>query len=436
MTSPSAPVGKAVVAEVRLWGERVGAVAEDPGAQVYFEYEPRFARSGLEISPRHLPLDRQGPITFPELRRLDAFLGLPGVLADALPDRFGNAVIAQHFARLGRPHDALSPVQRLLYVGTRALGALEFRPAVELPASRAAAEALEVARLVAEARQVVAGRADVAIPEIMQLGASAGGARPKAVILWNRATHEVRSGFANPLPGDEPWIIKFDGVGELDEPDFASRPYNRIELAYNRMARAAGIATPESELLEVEGLAHFVSRRFDRTGPDHREKLHLHSLGGLEHADFNQPGGFSYEQYLRSCRLLGLPAPAMEEAFRRAVFNILAVNQDDHVKNFAFLMTRMGEWSLAPAYDLTFARGQGFTRAHQMTLAGKRDGFSRDDLLALGARADLRGDGAELIGQVAEVLGRWPEFAAAAGVPDDRVAAIAKELVQRSAASR
>ncbi len=411
------------VAAVHLWGRLVGAVAEDSTGQVIFEYDPSFARTGWEISPRHLPLRQQGPITFPELRRVDAFQGLPGVLADALPDRFGNAVIKLYFEQRGRPQDALSPVQRLLYIGRRAMGALEFEPPIEVPLGAAAEEALEVARLVEEARRVVGGRSDIAIPEIMQLAASAGGARAKAVILWNRATNEVRSGFAAPRAGDEAWVIKFDGVGELDHPDPKPQPYNRIEYAYNQMAKVAGIETSDSHLLEERRLAHFMSRRFDRNAEG---RLHLHSLGGLDHADYNAPGTYSYEQYLLVCRELRLSPAGLEEAFRRAAFNVVAVNQDDHVKNFAFLMDRRGAWRLAPAYDLTFARGRDFTRTHQLTLGNKVDDFTRADLLRLGAQLGLRRDGANVVDQVLEAVGDWPRFARAVGVPSERIEEIRK----------
>ena len=410
-----------VAAEVRLWGARVGVVAETTAGGVVFEYAPEFRAKGIEISPRHLPLQRLGPIEFPALRPLEAFQGLPGVLADALPDRFGNAVIAQYFEREGKPAAALSPVQRLLYVGRRAMGALEFEPALEVPRTERVDEALDVARLVAEARQIVEGQVDVAVPEMMQLGASAGGARPKAVILWNAMRHEVRSGVAPLRPGDEPWLLKFDGVGELEHPDPEPQPYNRIEYAYTLMAQGAGIATAEVRLLEERRLAHLMSRRFDRVGG---ERVHLHSLGGLDHADFNLPGSHSYEQYLRTVLELGLPPAAVDEAFRRTAFNIVAVNQDDHVKNISFLMDRTGVWRLAPAYDLTFAKGTGYTRRHQMTLNGKTDRFTRADLLTLGARFGLKQDGAPLLGQVADAVADWPRCAAEAKVPRERATEI------------
>ena len=426
-----------VAAEVRLWGARVGVVAEDADGTVVFEYAPAWIARGLEISPRHLPVGRKGPVSFPALRRVESFQGLPGVLADALPDRFGNAVIAQYFARMGSPTDALSPLQRLLYVGRRAMGALEFEPALDLPPTAAAAEALEVQRLVREARQVVSGKVDVALPEIMQVGASAGGARPKAVILWDPAGGGVRSGFAKPEREEEPWIIKFDGVGELDHPDPEPQPYNRIEWAYHQMARAAGVETAEVRLLQERRLAHLMSKRFDRVqiaqaAPARGTRLHLHSLGGLDHADYDAPGTYSYEQYLQVILDLGLPPAALDEGYRRAVFNVLAVNQDDHVKNFSFLMDLEGGWRLSPAYDLTYAHGSGYTRQHQLSVNGKRTTITKKDLLALGARFGLKGDGAGILAQVREAVAEWPKWAEKAGVPKERLSGVAQELKVRA----
>jgi serine/threonine-protein kinase HipA len=413
------------VAQVWLWDRFVGAVAEDTNGAVAFEYDPEFARSGLEISPIKLPLSQVGPVTFPGLSRLESFSGLPGVLADALPDRFGNALTQKYFADRGEPSRALSPVQRLLYMGKRALGALEFRPAIKLRAKRAEQEALQVAQLVAEARQVVEGRVEVAVPQIMRVGASAGGARPKAIVLWNRATKEVRSDFAQARPGDERWIIKFDGVGDLGAPDFAPRPYNRIEYAYSRMARDAGINVPETFLMEEQGLAHFMIKRFDRRGD---RRVHMHTLGGMHHVDYNQPGLFSYEQYLRTVLQLNLGYEALEEAFRRAVFNFAAVNQDDHVKNFSFLMDTSGAWSLAPSYDGTYAKGRSFTRVHQMTLADKSSEITRQDLRQLGKDMDIKHDGEHVIQQIADALATWDTYASDAGVPAADAERIGVEL--------
>lgn len=409
-----------LTAEVWLWGHRVGAVAELPDGQVLFEYDPEFRRHELEISPRKLPVSLEGPQVFPELARTEAFEGLPGVLADALPDRFGNRVIRSYFESRGRPGAAMSPVQKLLYVGSRAMGALEFRPSLR-ERHPSVEEALEIAHLVEAARSVVGGEMETTMPEIMRIGSSAGGARPKAVVLWNPGAVELRSAFATPRPGDEPWIVKFDGVGELDAPDPEPRPYNCIEFAYARMAAAAGLDMAPVHLLEERRLGHFMTRRFDRV--DGR-RLHMHTLGGMEHVDYNQPGAYSYEQFFRVVLDLELGYPALEEAFRRAAFNIVAVNQDDHVKNLSFLMDEQGRWKLAPAYDLTYARGGGFTRRHQMSFAGKFDGFALDDLLTVGELFGLRAGGRAVLEQIGSALEQWPTFAGEAGVDSSRIRAI------------
>lgn len=413
------------LAEVRLWGHTVGAVSEEDNGVVTFEYDPAFARRGLEISPVMLPLSTRGPVQFPELRRVEAFAGLPGVLADSLPDRFGNAIIRKYFSDQGRPDAAMSPVQKLLYIGRRAMGALEFEPALHRPSTTSERKALQVATLVEQARRIVEGRTDVAIPEMMRVGSSAGGARPKAIILWNRETDEVRSGLDVANKGEEHWIIKFDGVGELDAPDPRPRPYNRVEYAYSRMARKAGIDMRQTHLLKERRLAHFMIRRFDREGGD---RLHLHSLGGMHHVDFDGPGLFSYEQFLRTILALNLGHETLNEAYRRAVFNVLAVNQDDHVKNISFLMDESGGWRLAPAYDLTYAKGRGYTRVHQMTLGGKSDGITIHDLLDLGSRFGLKRDGRAIVDRILGALDRWPEYGRKAGVPDDRIDFIASEI--------
>ena len=404
-------------AEVWLWNNYVGAVAEEEDGKITFEFFPGFLKLGLEISPLRLPLSTAGPVTFPELHRLEAFEGLPGVLADSLPDRFGNAVIKKYFSDRGRPYAAMSPVQKLLYIGKRAMGALEFRPPIEAR-SRREREPLEIAELVEQARIVIEGRPEISIPEMMRIGASAGGARAKALILWNKSTGKIRSGFARPETGDEHWMIKFDGVGELGHPDSTPKPYNRIEYVYSQLAQEAGIEIPETTLLEENKNGHLLVKRFDRDGTSRK---HLHSLGGMHHVDFNEPGLFSYEQFLRTILTLNMDYPVLEEAFRRSVFNIVAVNQDDHVKNFSFLMTEDGRWSLSPAYDLTYSRGAGYTRHHQMSLNGKRDDYSKTDLLALGGKMGINRDGKDILEEVVEVMSRWPRYASDVDIPYDKI---------------
>jgi serine/threonine-protein kinase HipA len=417
MTDPRA-AAPYTVARVYLWGQEVGAVAEDRQGTVVFEYAESFRQSGLEISPIHLPLSRRGPVSFPELQRTDSFAGLPGLLADCLPDAFGNAVIRRYFEQRGTPDAAMRPVQKLLYIGNRAMGALEFRPPLEGRTSRDTDEALAIAKLVEEARRVIEGDASVAVPEMMQLGASAGGARAKALILWNRDAGRVKSAFAPRLDGDEHWLIKFDGVsagagGHELAREFRPGPYGRIEYAYSRMARAAGIEMTETFLLREREFAHFMTRRFDRDGD---ARLHMHSLGGLHHADYNIRQVLSYEDYFRTIRLLGMGQPDVDQAYRRMVFNITARNQDDHVKNVAFLMGPDGRWRLAPAFDMTFAYGGTWAMTHQMTARGKDDNFTHDDLLAVGSAFDVARDGAEIIEAVEASLELWEPEARAAGL--------------------
>jgi serine/threonine-protein kinase HipA len=419
-------------AEVRLWGRTVGGVAELDDGAIVFEYDDRFRGSALEISPVHLPLSLRGPVRFDELRRKDAFRGLPGVLADALPDAFGTRVIRAYYTAQGQVDKAFSPVQHLLYVGTRALGALSFHPAEDLPLKVAEAEALEVATLVADARRIITGEAHVAIPEIYRVGSSAGGMRPKAVVWFDPRTREIRSAFAPPGPDDVPAILKFDGVGDADverrlgEP----QPFNRVEAAYADMARAAGIDVADMHLLESEeGHAHLVVVRFDRPGP---EPLHQHTLGGLLHLDYNDPGASSYEEYLRTILRLGMPHGQVLEGFRRMVFNVLAVNQDDHVKNLSFHMDPEGTWRLTPAYDLTFAKGGGWTASHQMRVNHKRSGIARSDLVAVAETFGVRAPD-RLIDGVRAAVAAWPEWAKGRGVPDEPLRRVGEELDRRAA---
>lgn len=410
-----------VVASVYLWRHHVGAIAEDTVGNVFFEYEEAFRRTKLEISPEKLPLSLSGPISFPELVRVEAFQGLPGVFADSLPDRFGNAIITKYFESRGRARDAMSPVQRLLYVGKRAMGALEYRPAIVDGRSRRQTEALEIAHLVEQARKIVEGAPDAAVPEIMRIGSSAGGARAKAVVLWNPQDNVIRSAFASPKDGDEHWILKFDGVGELGSPNRQPAPFNRIEYVYNQMARDAGINCARIEMLKERTFAHLMIKRFDRRGSN---RLHMHSLGGMVHSDYNVPHAYSYEQFFRVIQKLQLPYETLEEAYRRAAFNILAVNQDDHVKNLSFLMSEKGIWSLSPAYDLTFAKGANYTRTHQMTFAGKVDGFSHSDLSAVADEFGIKKKGKEIIESITDALGKWPDLAKKADVPRERITEI------------
>lgn len=414
------------VAEVRLWGRTIGAVSWDADAAVAdFEYAPAFVGSGIEVAPLAMPLGL-GVFRFPELPRA-SFHGLPGLLADSLPDRFGHALIDAWLASQGRRPESFNPVERLCYIGSRGMGALEFAPATG-PRAQAGGP-VAMAALVELASQVLSQRQALrssfqdparaaALKQILRVGTSAGGARAKAIIAWHPQTQAVRSGQLPAEAGYEDWLLKFDGVwghhdGELADP----RGYGVIEYAYALMAQAAGIRMSPCRLLEENGRRHFMTRRFDRLPGGAR--LHMQSLAALAHYDYNAAGAYGYEQVFLAMRRLGLGADEVEEQYRRMVFNLLARNQDDHVKNIAFLMDRSGRWSLAPAFDLTYSYNPSgdWTAVHQMSLNGKRDQFTHADLLAGAQAAQLKRGRAEgLIEQVRAAVQRWPEWARQAGV--------------------
>lgn len=422
------------IAEVRLWGSSIGAVSVNgPGEIATFEYTAAFRQSGIEVAPLMMPLAQQ-IYRFPDLPR-ESFHGLPGMLADALPDKFGNAVIDAWLASQGRLPQDIDAVERLCYTGTRGIGALEFKP-VQGPQSRSST-VLNVDSLVALASDVLSHRENLqssfadahkehALREILRVGASAGGARAKAVIAWNPTTNEVRSGQVKAPPGFQYWLMKFDGVTNNKDRDLADpQGFGAIEYAYSLMAKAAGIQMSECRLFEEQGRRHFMTRRFDRL--DDGEKLHMQSLGALAHFDFNNPVAHSYEQALTVIRRLGLSMDAVEEQFRRMVFNVIARNQDDHVKNIAFLMDKTGKWSLSPAFDVMYAYNPSgtWTASHQMSLAGKRESFTLEDFKTVAETASMKRGRAEAIArEVTKAVSRWREFAATAGVEPKQMAMV------------
>ena len=422
-------------ASVELWGRRIGAASwDETRALGVFQYEPAFAAAGIEVSPLVMPV-REGPYLFPALGR-DAFMGLPGLLADALPDSFGNRLIDVWLAETGRSADSFSPVDRLCYVGTRGMGALEFRPATR---GRERRRAIEVPELVDLANRVLDDRARLAgrlgtdddrtaLEDILSVGTSAGGARAKAVLAWNPETGEFRSGQVDTAAGFEHWILKFDGVANNRDRELADPlGFGRIEYAYSRMAGAAGIEMARCRLHHEGGRSHFMTRRFDRDA--HGRKLHMQTLGALRHFDYNVAGAYAYEQAVETIRLLGLGMGEVEQLFRRAAFNVVARNQDDHVKNIAFLMDRAGRWRLSPAYDVAYAyKADGpWTREHQMSLAGKRSGFEPDDLLRFATASGIKRPSARrVVNEVVDAVADWPRFAADAGVPTVDIRRIAR----------
>ena len=408
-------------AKVNLWGRTIGAVSlDDDAASATFEYDAAFTRSGIEVAPLMMPLSRS-LYSFPSLQS-ETFHGLPGLLADSLPDRFGNALIDAWLARSGRMPESFNAVERLCYTGSRGMGALEYAPATRLDAP--GSFHIEVDKLVALASEVLTHRKNLqgwlheegkktALQNILRVGTSAGGARAKAVIAWNPQTNEVRSGQVKTGRGFEYWLMKFDGVSgnkdkELEDP----KGYGAIEYAYYRMAVDAGITMSSCRLFEENGRRHFMTKRFDRL--EGGGKLHMQSLCGLAHYDFNQAGAYGYEQALQVIRRLGLPMSAIEEQFRRMVFNIVARNQDDHVKNIAFLMDKSGNWSLSPAFDMTYSYQPGgkWTSSHQMTMNGKRSGFTLEDFKMCAKSASMkRGRAETIIEEVRNIVAKWRDYA-------------------------
>ncbi len=421
--------------EVRLWGTRIGAASVDgPGRIAAFEYDPAFAGSGIEVSPLKMPLVANMVYQFADLA-LRSFHGLPGLLADSTPDRFGRALINEWLASQGRAPESLDSLELLSYIGSRGMGALEFVPATGPRAS--AAEKVHLGALVDLTSEILADRTALAtsfddvgreraMAQILKVGTSAGGARAKAVVAWNPATNDVRTGQADAPGGYSHWLLKFDGV-ESNRDKELSDPigYTAIEFAYSQLAGAAGITMPETRLLEENGRRHFMVRRFDR--PEVGGKLHVQSFGAMAHLDFNQAGVSSYEQAFEVIRRLCLGPDAIEEQFRRMVFNIVARNQDDHVKNIAFVMDRRGAWSLSPAFDVTYAYNPSgdWTGSHQMSVNGRRDGFTVADLRACASSAGMKAGRAEsILLDVTAAVEKWPEVSAQVGVSDESIAMV------------
>ena len=412
-------------ASVLLWGRKVGLVVWDEQRhRAQFQYDRDFTRSGLEVAPIQMPLSKarngEEVFAFGNLRD-ETFKGLPGLLADALPDRFGDTVVNAWLRQQDRPLGSANPVEKLCFLGHRGMGALEFEPShAELEAS---SEALRVDELVRVAREVLAQKEKFktsrkkgeqeALLDIIQVGTSAGGARAKAIVAYNHKTGEVRSGQIDGLEGFSYCLIKFDGVtnAALGDP----KGYGRIEYAYHLMAVACGINMMPSTLLEERGRAHFLTQRFDRvqhakTGETVR--LHMATLCGVAHMDFNDPLRYSYEEAFAVMRVLGLPYPDAVEFFRRMCFNVVARNCDDHTKNTSFLMDPQGEWHLSPAYDITFAYNPAnlWLKQHQMSVCGKRSDITRDDLLAVAKEMNIKKADA-IIDEVVAGVKKWKTFA-------------------------
>lgn len=421
-------------AEVLLWGRRIGVVSRLDGVPyVSFAYDAEFREARIEPSPLMMPVGAE-VYSFPEIP-YNSFHGLPGMLSDSVPDKFGNAVIGAWLKAQGRLPDSLSPIERLCYTGIRGMGALEYRPA--LFAEEDQAEVLHVEALAELANEVLNVRKNAVahlVPDmkryssILKVGSSAGGARAKALIGWNEDTGEVRSGQVALPDGFGYWLIKFDGLtGNGDKEADDKWGYGRVEYAYSLMARAAGIEMTECRLWEKR---HFMTRRFDRLADG--GKLHTQTLGAIAHLDFNDPTAYSYEQAFRVTRRIVNDARAYEQLFRRMAFNVLAWNCDDHVKNISYRMDRSGEWTLAPAYDECYAYNPegDWTSRHQMSVNGKRFGIEDGDILACARFANMRERKARaVLDEVKDAVREWSRFAAEAEVRDDFAETIRKVLL-------
>lgn len=421
------------LAEVTLWGRTIGALSLEPSNHgvVAFEYDHHFMESGIELAPLMMPLAPK-VYRFPSLSR-ETFSGLPGLVADSLPDRFGNALINSWLTQQGRSAESFNVIERLCYTGRRGMGALEYLPATGPEAQPS--ESLNMEHLIQLAAKALQQKENLHsqldekksspahLNEILQVGTSAGGARAKAVIAWHPQTQEVRSGQGKVPLGFEHWLLKFDGVHANGDRGLADpQGYGLIEFVYALMAQKAGIQMSECRLFQENGRSHFMTRRFDRTSEG--KKLHMQSLGAMAHLDYNLPGANSYEQAIRVCKQLDLSLETQEELFRRMIFNLVTRNQDDHVKNIAFLMDKQGVWSLAPAYDITFNYNPdgAWTGQHQMSLNGKRDHFTLDDLKSAEKRIGLKqGRAKTVLAEVLEAASQWKILAEEHGVTSERI---------------
>ena len=419
------------IAKVNLYGRRMGSVRWDSNRNVsLFEYADNFMGEGWEPSPLLMPVRHGRVYSFGDIGR-ETFKGLPGMLADSLPDTYGRALFERWLALTGRQSGNV--VETLCFLGKRCMGALEFEPAMD----RAYGDdvKIELDSLVEVASEALAEKEDfganltadkkAAIAEIVRLGTSAGGQRAKAIIAYNKETGEVRSGQVDAPVGFDYYLIKLDGV--TAEAGFReTQNFGRLEYSFFRLVRECGIEMSECNLIEENGRAHFLTKRFDRVNG---EKIHMQTLCGIAHYDYRMPRSYSYEQAFNVMRALRLPYSQAQEMFRRMVFNVIVRNQDDHTKNISFLMDKTGRWSLSPAYDMGFAYNPkgGWTSQHQMSINGKFDEITRQDLLEFASRNNIK-DAAEIIDNIKESASRWPLIARECEVPRQMIDAILPEM--------
>ncbi|AXT20267.1 type II toxin-antitoxin system HipA family toxin [Flavobacteriaceae bacterium AU392] len=411
------------VAEIKLWGQMVGAVRWDANRQLaIFQYDPQFLSKGYDLSPIKMPIANGDRIySFPELRKgkdeeIATFKGLPGLLADTLPDRYGNQLINIWLAQNGRPPNSMNPVEQLSFIGSRGMGALEFEPTQLKPSQQTFS--IEIKSLVEVAQQMLFNREGFttnlhkeqrkAMQEILKIGTSAGGARPKAVIAYNRKSGEVRSGQTKVPKGFEHWMIKLDGVS--DAQFGVSHGYGRVEYAYYLMAKDCGLEMMDCELLEEHKRAHFMTKRFDRD--DNNVKHHIQTFCGMQHFDYNNLYAYSYEQLFQTMRILKMSYPEAEQMFRRMVFNVMSTNYDDHTKNFSFRLKQGSKWELSPAYDVCYSYDPTnvWVNQHTLSINGKHKKITKADLMHLAKMNSIK-KGEKIIEEIKTVVSRWPEYA-------------------------
>ena len=390
---------------------------------IYFEYDENFGNHRLEISPLKLPISLKGVYTNKDDK---SFQGLPGVFFDSLPDKFGTKVIEQYYQQKGMPVSDLNFLQKLIFIGTRGMGAIEYEPCEKILELDETKELLDIKQMYLQAKKIVQNEPVEAIREtllFMDSAASAGGARAKAVIKWNKKENKIISGSHNTIvPGYEDWLIKFDST----DANTQSFEFTKLEFIYMTLAREAGINIPEIDLKNVDNLTHYLIKRFDRIGT---EKIHLHSVANLVHIDFNFPNHYSYDDLLKLTKYITKDSREVEQMYKRAVFNIIGRNQDDHAKNFAFIMDKTGNWKVSPAYDITYANGAGFTKNHQMTLRGKNNGFTRIDLLNFAIENDIsKVKAKEIIENTIEKMSEFKNIAKKICLREDLTYLVDKDL--------
>tara|TARA_R110002049_G_scaffold216946_2_gene388370 strand:+ start:1383 stop:2678 length:1296 start_codon:yes stop_codon:yes gene_type:complete len=417
-------MGMVTAAYVSIWEKRVGAISwSDSEGIASFQYDSDFLKTNLDLAPIMMSINQGNRVyAFPNLRNNDTFKGLPGLIADTLPDNYGNQLINAWLVKNNRPENSMNPVEQLCFIGERGMGALTFEP-TKMPKTASNFD-IEMDSLVSIAQKVLGQRKSFAtnlheddqqaLQDLLKIGTSAGGARPKAIISFNETTGEVKSGQANTDEGFEHWLLKLDGVSDAQFGD--SKGYGRVEMAYYLMAKDCGIEMMECRLLEENGRAHFMTKRFDRA--KNGEKHHIQTLCAMRHYDFNEVNSFSYEQLFETMRILRLPYPQAEQLYKRMVFNVVAKNCDDHTKNFAFRMKQGEAWELAPAYDICYAYRPGsiWVSQHALSINGKRANFTRKDLVTIAASMNIKKPN-QIIDQIIEVVNNWPKYAKQVNIP-------------------